>query len=348
MPKCTILKAIAEALDNSNSNYPNRERLNDRVKLPRRKGNGEIKKFQNDLAGILGGSAKVREHTEVYLFKQFMDRADILIPNVQEYTVIIEIDATRADQVAKKMMSRFSWAIQTQKKIYGREGNDIKEEISIPADSIVYVSLLYPGTNAMNPEECKKYFVMGAEVLTKLNSNNIFIGYIISDALKNDYCYCSGSSVCGCSGAVSCNCRTSKNGAAQMSAPVVPPQQACNGTSMNGLTINDAKAADADLYRKYLEDNGVHTPDSIECYMHPLNIVHSIGLDSAGIEALQKQLASLHKKSNKQLPSALPLLLLIYLSKFSKNKNKYWSDSKISYWKKYCAYCKWLSVNNLP
>ena len=334
MPKCTILKAIAAALDN-NSNYPNRKRLNDRVKPPRRKGNGEIKNFQNDLAGILGGL------TEVRLFNQFLDRADILIPNVQGYTVIIEIDATRADQVAKKMMSRFFWTILHQGK------TPLRNEMSCFPDNtpIVYVSLLYPGTNAMNPEECKKYFVMGAEVLTKLNRDNIFIGYIISDSLNNDYCYCSGSSVCGCSGAVSCNCCTSKNGAAQMSAPVVPPQQACNGrTSMNGHTINDAKAADADLYRKYLEDHNVQSPGSIECYMHPLNIVHSIGLNPARIEALQTQLANLPSQNwlnslmgtlNKYRP--VPPFTPLSLSK-----------NQISYWKKYCAYCKAISNGLWP
>lgn len=337
MPKCTILDAIATALDNTN--YLNRKPLNDRVNPPRRKGNGEIKKFQNDLAGILGGSDKVRQHTEVRLFGHVFDRADILIPNLKEYTVIIEIDATRADQVAKKMMSRFYWAIpsQDQKKIYirGEEGSDMKE-ISIPANPIVYVSLLYPGTNAMNPEECKKYFVMGAEVLTKLNSNNIFIGYIISGAPGNDYCYCSGSSVCGCQKNVSCS-RTSKNSAAQM---VVPSQQACNGTSMNSFAINDTKAADADLYRKYLEDHGVRSPASIECYMRPLNIVHNDWKPNnltLSIENLREKLADLAGLSSPQdWPKSLQSAL---------GMNLPWG--KISYWKKYCEYCGWRQKNNL-
>lgn len=313
MPKCTILKAIAAALDN-NSNDPNRKLLNDRVKPPRRKGNGEIKKFQNDLAGILGGL------TEVRLFNQFLDRADILIPNVQGYTVIIEIDATRADQVAKKMMSRFSWAILHQGKTPLRNEMSRNEMSSFSDNTpIVYVSLLYPGTEKMNPEECKKYFVMGAEVLTKLNSNNIFIGYIISDSLNNDYCYCSGSSVCGCSNTVSCNC-ASRNRVVQ---------------------INDAKAADADLYRKYLEDHGVHSPGSIECYMQPLNIVHNNWKPNnltLSIKALQTVLAGLPFQQP-GWPNSLRLTL---------NMNLSLGKNQISYWKKYCEYCKWLSVNNLP
>ena len=291
MPINTILKAIADALDGIN--YSNRTPLTPRQGQgsQRPKRIGAIKKFQNDLAGILA-PGRQNTSTEVFLFKQFMDRADILIPNVQGYTVIIEIDATRADQVAKKMMSRFFWTILHQGKTPLRNEMSRNEMSSFSDNTpIVYVSLLYPGTNAMNPEECKKYFVMGAEVLTKLNSDNIFIGYIISDNLTNDYCYCSNTS--------------------------------CNSTSTQ---INDVKAADADLYRKYLEDHGVHSPASIECYMQPLNIVHRLTPHITDLQNLRNVLASL--PSQQDWPNSLQNYV-----------PKNLSLGKISYWKKYCEYC---------
>lgn len=308
-----ILNAIGLSL-----NEGNRDRLK-----PRRD-SGAIAVFQQNLADKLGGSTG---STEVYLFSNAGDRADILIQKIEGYTVIIEIDATRADQVAKKMMSRFFWAMPN------RQGSPIDNAVT-PGNRVVYVSLLYPGTEKMNPEECKKYFVMGAEVLTKLNSDAIFIGYIISDSLENDYCYCSGSSVCGCSHTVSCS-RSSMNGAAQ-----IPPQQACNGTCMGGLGINDEKAADADLYRKYLEDHGVQSPASIECYMRPLNIVHNDWKPNnltTPIGALREKLADLAGLPSPQnWPDLLQSVLGMDLP---------WG--KISYWKKYCEYCDWRKNKNL-
>lgn len=317
MPIQKILNEILNAIDRSLAKRNNRVRLKPR-RLP-----GAIADFQEDLANELRGLM------EVFLFSNAGDRADILIQEIEGYTVIIEIDATRADQVAKKMMSRFFWAMPN------RNGSPICNKVD-PGNRVVYVSLLYPGTEKMNPEECKKYFVMGAEVLTKLNSDAIFIGYIISDSLENDYCYCSASSVCGCSNTVSCSC-SSMNGAAQ-----IPPQQACNGTYMGGLGINDEKAADADLYRKYLEDHGVQSPASIECYMRPLNIVHNAWRPNnltTPIGALREKLAKLAELADltsqqdwwpKSLQDALGM-------------NLPWG--KISYWKKYCEYCRATSKN---
>ena len=299
MPIQTILTAIDLSLKQGH-----RARLKPR-RLPE-----AIADFQKDLANKLGGS------TEVLLFSKgkARDRADILTQKIAGYTVIIEIDATRADQVAKKMMSRFYWAMLHQGKSL-----ICSEESRMAGNTrVVYVSLLYPGTEKMNPEECKKYFVMGAEVLTKLNKDNIFIGYIISDRPGNDYCYCSGpQNVCGCSNTVS-----------------------CNSTSANTIApISDEKASDADLYRKYLEDHGVQSPGSIECYMQPLNIVHNNWKPnnmSSSLVHLRTVLAGL--PSQPDWPNSLRKALGMTLS-LGKNQ--------ISYWKKYCEYCGWRQKNNL-
>ena len=64
------------------------------------------------------------------------DSVDIYGHN-ENIKIIIELDKHRADQVAKKFVSRSA--------LFGDE-------------PIVYISLCYPGTNNMNPSECIKYF----------------------------------------------------------------------------------------------------------------------------------------------------------------------------------------------
>mgnify|MGYP006873151979 CR=1 FL=1 len=128
------------------------------------------KEFQDTLAleRNLGGK------TEHQLFDDTKDRADVWVDK-GKYEVIIEIDAARADQVGKKMLSRYCYSARISPK------------------PVVYVALLYQGTTSMNQGECEKYFQMGYEVLKKINDDNIFIGYIISNNpkdipyLPNDY-----------------------------------------------------------------------------------------------------------------------------------------------------------------
>ena len=51
--------------------------------------------------------------------------------------MVIELDKNRADQVAKKFVSRMAL---------------------IPSTTVYFVSLCYPGTENMNKAECEKYF----------------------------------------------------------------------------------------------------------------------------------------------------------------------------------------------
>lgn len=64
------------------------------------------------------------------------DSIDIFGSN-NEIQVVIELDKHRADQVAKKFLSRNALLIDK---------------------SIFYISLCYPGTSNMNASECIKYF----------------------------------------------------------------------------------------------------------------------------------------------------------------------------------------------
>ncbi len=130
----------------------------------------DVERFQSVLAQFLGGDATVGKNIEKQLFKSSRDSADIwFYPYGEEYELIIEIDATRADQVAKKMLSRFCHSVtEVEKK------------------PLIYVALLYKGTASMNSEECKKYFQMGATVLRKLDERNILIGYIVGEKEEDD------------------------------------------------------------------------------------------------------------------------------------------------------------------
>jgi hypothetical protein len=124
---------------------------------------GMIKKdFQEQLKEQLSKLPGSHAKTEYKFFMDTKDSADIWV-DMGKYEVIIEIDAVRADQVGKKMLSRYSYSCHL---------NSIKK-------NVVYVSLLYQGTGKMNQNECMKYFQMGYDILTKINGKNVFIGYII-------------------------------------------------------------------------------------------------------------------------------------------------------------------------
>lgn len=75
-----------------------------------------------------------------------------------EYVVVIELDKTRADQVAKKFVSRI--ALLHTRKIY-------------------FLSLCYPGTENMNHLECVKY-IKYCSVLAVRIKNIHYAGFIIN------------------------------------------------------------------------------------------------------------------------------------------------------------------------
>jgi hypothetical protein len=88
------------------------------------------------------------------------DRVDIFgVSKETDFKIVIELDPHRADQVAKKFLSR------TVLFLY---------------DNVLYVSLCYPGTKNMPINECKKYFKycnILSEFLTKIsNKQKLYIG----------------------------------------------------------------------------------------------------------------------------------------------------------------------------
>lgn len=118
----------------------------------------KVKKLQNELCDALKSSIRsMTWETEHNMSSNYNDSADIFGWN-NETQVIIELDTTRADQVAKKMLSRFYYCFDTP---------------------TIYVSLLYPGTKKMNVHECEKYFKYGKKILAGINKNALFVGIIL-------------------------------------------------------------------------------------------------------------------------------------------------------------------------
>jgi hypothetical protein len=88
------------------------------------------------------------EHKAIYDRKDSFDLfTEIVLDNIR-YKIIIELDKSRADQIAKKFMSRMSHTIN---------------------DPTIYIAFCYPGTKNMSITEAKKYFNYCLIVTNKLN-----------------------------------------------------------------------------------------------------------------------------------------------------------------------------------
>lgn len=72
------------------------------------------------------------------------------------FVVVMELDKSRADQVAKKFVSRIAL---------------------FPLTKVYFVSLCYPGTERMDLSECEKYF--GYCSTLALRTGNHYAGFIV-------------------------------------------------------------------------------------------------------------------------------------------------------------------------
>jgi hypothetical protein len=72
------------------------------------------------------------------------------------FVVVIELDKYRADQVAKKFVSRMA---------------------ILQSEVVLFISLCYAGTERMNKSECKKYFGYCATLACRMGSH--YAGFII-------------------------------------------------------------------------------------------------------------------------------------------------------------------------
>ena len=118
-----------------------------------------IKDFQNQLCDFLNNHTNYTWTTEQKpKYRTEGDSIEILGvgPGWPDY--IIEIDATRGDQVAKKLFSRIAlWGI-------------------VKDSTVKYVALLYPNTQVGGKAESEKFVRLGNSVLKRLNTNSSSVG----------------------------------------------------------------------------------------------------------------------------------------------------------------------------
>lgn len=76
-----------------------------------------------------------------------------------DFVVVIELDKYRADQVAKKFLSRMAL---------------------LPSAKVYFISLCYPGTEKMNLSECEKYFGYCAALARRIG--NHYAGLVITNS----------------------------------------------------------------------------------------------------------------------------------------------------------------------
>lgn len=117
---------------------------------------GIVNRFQHDLlARLQAHISETKWEAEHIPHVNQRDSIDIYGEN-EDNVVAIELDKHRADQVAKKFVSRL--AILPERKVY-------------------FVSLCYPGTANMNKRECIKYFGYCANLCKRMG--NAYVGFTL-------------------------------------------------------------------------------------------------------------------------------------------------------------------------
>ncbi|WP_313375260.1 hypothetical protein [Chishuiella sp.] len=94
--------------------------------------------------------------------KKYKDAVDIFgYDSTNKINIVIELDTTRADQVAKKFTSR---------------------QALLADKNLLYISVCYPGTKKMSSNECAKYFEYCAQITDMLNTKECkkeYLGYFL-------------------------------------------------------------------------------------------------------------------------------------------------------------------------
>lgn len=117
-----------------------------------------VKDFQNYICDELNRRTSSKKWIREYKHPHRIENDKVDIYNfINEYHWIIEIDASRADQVAKKAFSRFA--------LYGTGKSKT---------SFFYVAIIYPGTKFMSVNEVIKFSTYGDDIAKKMDKNNNF------------------------------------------------------------------------------------------------------------------------------------------------------------------------------
>lgn len=112
--------------------------------------------FQSFAAAALGNAIKeVQWSVEHCPSPTSRDSIDIFGKGAG-FVVVVELDKNRADQVAKKFVSRMAL---------------------LPTAKVYFVSLCYPGTEKMNKVECTKYFGYCSALALRMGCH--YAGFIV-------------------------------------------------------------------------------------------------------------------------------------------------------------------------
>lgn len=123
-----------------------------------------VKAFQHQLAVALDQNAPTGWLIEERCSTDSADAYDLFLAGELDglpYKVVIELDKNRADQIAKKIVSRVAHTLDSP---------------------TIYVAFCYPGTANMNMNEAKKYFGYCARLMTQLSKPGLpkaFIGIVM-------------------------------------------------------------------------------------------------------------------------------------------------------------------------
>ncbi|MDY6920512.1 MAG: hypothetical protein SV765_09910 [Pseudomonadota bacterium] len=130
--------------------------FSDHIGMRQQEQKAVVNRFQNDLVSKLNEcNLGVNWRQEYMPSRGQRDSIDIYADG-GDFAVAIELDKNRADQVAKKFVSRF--ALMPSKKVY-------------------FISLCYPGTDRMNINECVKYFQYCANLAKRMGG--VYAGFIV-------------------------------------------------------------------------------------------------------------------------------------------------------------------------
>ena len=155
------LEKLCDAVQNSFPTMSENEKFQEMTNERKHKW---VRDFQENLKGNLESVEKENGWETEYTFPDHPenDRIDIFHKRSSEW--IIEIDATRADQIAKKFVSRLA--------LCGLK------------DSINYVAIMYPDTKN-GKAECEKYLRYCSKIIEKTNPESVVYGLFI-DPDKRD------------------------------------------------------------------------------------------------------------------------------------------------------------------
>ena len=120
-----------------------------------------VEQFQENIKVELNNNANVYKwETEKKIpGRSERDSVDIFGQTLGKPNWIIEIDATRSDQVSQKLLSRTAlWGIK---------------------DPIQYVAILYPDAHKKGKSACEKYLRYGNEIIHKINKDSSIVGIFV-------------------------------------------------------------------------------------------------------------------------------------------------------------------------